>query len=71
MKLYTAWEVWEDVPNEDYDNLAHKKEWVRMVDLIDLIDFQRIDSEKGLVEGLPQKQIDYLKSKLREVKNNE
>jgi len=36
MKLYTAWEVWEDVPNEDYDNLAHKKEWVRMVDLIDL-----------------------------------
>jgi len=29
-KIYSAFEIWNDIPDDDKDDEAHKKQWVRV-----------------------------------------
>jgi len=46
MTTKTSWEVWDEVPDNDIDNIAHTKKWVD----IDLIERMKFPKAKGIYQ---------------------
>jgi len=84
MEKYSAYEIWQDIPSEDKEDKAYRKEWVKVNDMVNLIEkyiclslrlncfgaeFDNKIKTKVMRNGEPTtKATEYLKELLQEIK---
>lgn len=51
IKLKSAFEIWNNIPHEDKDNLAFKKEWIAVEDILKYIKTRFVMPFEGRLQG--------------------